>query len=52
MKHSKYQQYLGSTSTCTKRVMEATKGIGQKYRKEATKDCFIFDSWFSLKKAE
>ena len=32
-------------------MMEATKGIGQKYRKGSTKDCFIFDSWFSSKKA-
>ena len=32
-------------------MTEETKGIGQKYRKGATKDCFIFDSWFSSKKA-
>ena len=51
MKHSKYQKYLGSTESCTKITMEATKGIGQKYRKGETKDCFIFDSWFSSKKA-
>ena len=31
--------------------MEATKGIVQKSRKGATKDCFIFDSWFTSKKA-
>ena len=31
-------------------MLEATKRIGQKYRKGVTKDCFIFDSWFSSKK--
>ena len=29
MKHSKYQQQLGSTASCTKIMTEATKGIGQ-----------------------
>ena len=33
-------------------MMEASKGIGQKYRKGATKDCFLFDSWFSSKRLE
>ena len=28
-------------------MMEATKGIGHKYTKKATKDYFIFESWFS-----
>ena len=51
MKHVKYQQDLGSTVACTKRMMESTNGIGQKCRKGSTKDCFIFDSWFSSKKA-
>ena len=50
MKHSKYQQELVSTAACTKRTMKATKGIGRKYRKGATKDCFIVDSWFPSKK--
>ena len=50
MKHNKFQKELGATTACTKRIMQETKGIGQKYRKVATKDCFIFDSWFSLKK--
>ena len=52
MKHSKYHKGLGATAAFTKRIMEATKGIGQKYTKGATKDCFLFDSWFSSKKAE
>ena len=30
--------------------MEATEGIGQRDRKGATKDFFIFDSWFSSNK--
>ena len=37
------------TAVCTKRIMEETKGIGQKYRKMAMKDCFIFEIWFSSK---
>ena len=32
-------------------MMEAAKGIGRKYRKRATKDCFLFDSYFFSKKA-
>ena len=32
-------------------MTEATNGIGQKYRKGATKDCFIFEIWFSSNKA-
>ena len=51
MKDSKYQKDLGSTTACTKIMMEATKGIGQKYRKGRTKDCFLFYSWFDSKKA-
>ena len=30
--------------------MEAKKGVGQMYRKGATKDCFLFDSWLSSNK--
>ena len=50
MNHGEYQQQLGATAACTKKMMEATKGVGQRYRKGATKDCFRFDSWFSSKK--
>ena len=46
MKHSKYQKDLGATAACNERMTEATKGIGQKYRKGTMKDCFLFDSWF------
>ena len=38
MNHSKYQQGLGATAACTKIIMEATKGIGQKSIKGGTKD--------------
>ena len=51
MKNSRYQHELGSTAACTKQMMEATKGIGQKSIKGETKDCFLFDSWFASKKA-
>ena len=51
MKHSKYQKELGATASCTKRMMEATKGIGQKSIKWGTKDFFLFKSWFASKKA-
>ena len=52
MKHSKYQQELGANSACTKRMMEATSGIGQKSIKGGTKDDFLFDGWFTSKRAE
>ena len=51
MKHSKYQQELGANAACTKKIMEATEGIGQKSIKGGTKDFFLFDSWFASKKA-
>ena len=51
IKHIKYQKDLGATAACTKRITEATKGIGQKYIKWGTKNCFLFDSWFASKKA-
>ena len=50
MKHSRYQKELGSTSACNKRMMEATKGIGQKSIKVGTKYCLIFYSCFASKK--
>ena len=52
MKDSRYQQELGATAACTKRVMGATKGVGHKSIKGLTKDCFLLDSWFTSKKAE
>ena len=51
MKHRKYQHEIGANIACTNRMEEATKGIGHKYRKGETKDCFIFDIWFSSNKA-
>ena len=45
-----YQKYLGATVACNEIVMEATKGIGKKYRKGATLYCFIFVSSYSSKK--
>ena len=51
MNQIKYQKELGETSACTKRMTEATKGIGQKSIKGGTKDCFHFDIWFASKKA-
>ena len=51
MKQSKYQQEIGATAACTKRMMESTKGIGQEYIKWGTNYCLLFDSWFSSKKA-
>ena len=50
MNHSKYQKYIGSTAACTKRMMEATKGIGHKSINRVTKDCFLFDGWFASNK--
>ena len=50
--HSNYHKELGATESCTNRIMEATKGIGQKSIKLGTKYCFLFDSWFVSKKAE
>ena len=37
-----------STSAYKKRIMGATKGLGKWDEKGARKDCFLFDSWFSL----
>ena len=50
MKNSRYQQELGATAACMKRMMEETNGIGQKSKKGGPKDCFLFDSWFASKK--
>ena len=41
MMHINYQKELGDTAFCTKKTIEATKGIGEKSRKGATKD-FLF----------
>ena len=52
MKHRNYQQQLGATAACTKRIVESTKGVGKKSIKEGTKDCFLSDSWFASNKVE
>ena len=36
-----YQKELGATTSCTKSITEATKGIGKKYIKGATKYFFF-----------
>ena len=51
MKHIKYKKELGATASCTKIMMESTKGIYKKSIKGGTKDCLLFDSWFASKKA-
>ena len=50
MNRIRYNQELEANSACTKRIMESTKGIGQKSRKGTTKDFFLFDFCFSSKK--
>ena len=40
MKDSLYQQELGAATACTKQMMEATKGIGQKSKKRGAKGLF------------
>ena len=51
MKHIKYHQQLGATAAFNKRFSESTKGIGQRYRKGAMEDCFIFGGWLYSKKS-
>ena len=46
-KHRNHQKKLGDNAACTKRIMEGTEGIGQRYRKGALKHCFLFCSWLS-----
>ena len=43
---------MEKNAACTKITTEEKKGIGQKYRKRAKKDCLIFDGWLSSNKAE
>ena len=52
MKHSTYQKELGATAACTKRMMEETKEIGQNSIRGGKKDYFLFDGWFTSKRAE
>ena len=48
----KFHLELGVTEACTKRRIEATKGLCQRDTKGDMKDCFIFHIWFSSKKLE
>ena len=50
IKRRKYQQKQGATAACNMIMMEATKGVGQRYKKGATKGCFLIDTWLSSKK--
>ena len=53
MKKSKYHLHIGSTAACTNIIMEAKKGLGQRYVKGDMKDCFLFKiQFFSKKLAE
>ena len=52
MNHSKYQQHIGETEDCTKRMMESIIGIVKRYRKGAYSYSFPSDSWLSSKKLE
>ena len=51
MKDIRYEQDIGDTAACIKRMMDETKGIGHKSKKGGPKDCFLFASWFDSKKA-
>ena len=51
MNNRKYHLQLGKTEACTKKIMEATKGIGQREIKGANNYCSIFDSCLSSKKS-
>ena len=52
MNSSRYHLDLGATAASTKRLMEYIKGLGQRALKGSTRDCFLFDSWFSSNKLE
>ena len=51
MKSSQYHLELCATDACTKRLMEYTKGLGQRALKDSTIYFFLFNSWFSTKKS-
>ena len=48
--NSKYHLNKGATEACTKRMTESAKGVGWRDIIGATKDFFIFYSYFSSKK--
>ena len=49
MKSLNYQYYIGATATCTKHMMETTKGMY--WFKDDNKYCFLFHRWFSSKRS-
>ena len=51
MKSSRYHLELGATSACTKRLVEETKGLGQRALKGSMRDFFLFVGWLLSKKS-
>ena len=52
MESSHYHLDLFSTAACSKRLMEETKGLGQRDLKGSTRDCSMLGSWFLSNKSE
>ena len=48
MDNTRHQHDIWAMESCTKRIMEATSGLGQMKGKGATKYFFLFDCWFAL----
>ena len=51
MKLIRYHLELGAIAACTDRLMEDTKGMGQRVLKGSTRYFFLFRSWFLSKKS-
>ena len=51
MKSSRYHLELVSTAACIKRLIEETKGLGERALKGSTSYCLLFDSSFLSKKS-
>ena len=52
MNNIKYHMDILSMTDCKNIIMELKKGLGQRGIKDATKGCFIFDSWISSKRLD
>ena len=50
MKLSRYHLEFGTTSACSKRLVEETKGLRHRALKGSKRDFFLFGSWFLSKK--
>ena len=50
MNNIKYHLQIVETTAFTNKMVESTNGIGQRYIKGATKDCFLSNGWFSSNK--